>query len=183
MKTRELIRRLQQADPSGDLEVCVNNCDIHFVARQPAYYDGCFQVLKRDPELTDCYNIKGVEIRSHGDKIRIRTLSVKDAIWNDADVPVTYDDGVHLQDWEPYIADPNEPDGAHPIIAALADILRVRVGEEEAERRMLIALNYWFGRCGKRTSQSRTARVSGSKSLGTLDSKNAPATRGCWPVQ
>ena len=31
MKTNKLIELLQKADPSGDLEVCIDNHDIHFV--------------------------------------------------------------------------------------------------------------------------------------------------------
>jgi len=31
MKVKELIRRLQEADPSGEIEACVDNIDIHFV--------------------------------------------------------------------------------------------------------------------------------------------------------
>lgn len=91
MKTKDLIAALQAADPSGELEVAVGNTDIHFVDKEPAYYDGCLQVLKRDPKKIDCYNIVGGEFRSNGNKIVIHTLSIKTALWDNSDLPVTFD--------------------------------------------------------------------------------------------
>ena len=90
MKTKELIRQLNEADPSGEEEVCVGNTDIHFADRWPAYYDGCLQVLKRD-ESNPCYNITGAEIRGEGVKVQIHTLSIKNAILEDPDMEVTFD--------------------------------------------------------------------------------------------
>lgn len=90
MKTKELIAQLQECDPSGEEEVSVGNHDIHFVEREPAYYDGCLQVLKRN-ERTDCYNVVGAEIRGQGQKIVIHTLSIRWAILNDNKLPVTFD--------------------------------------------------------------------------------------------
>ena len=91
MKGKELIRQLQEEDPSGELEVCVGNLDIHFVSREPAYYDGCLQVLKRD-ENNKFYNIIGAELRSTGDKIQIHELSVRIALLENPDLPVEYDE-------------------------------------------------------------------------------------------
>jgi hypothetical protein len=34
MKTKEVIRQLQKQDPSGELEVCVNNEDIFFIEEE-----------------------------------------------------------------------------------------------------------------------------------------------------
>jgi hypothetical protein len=90
MKTSELIKHLQEADPSGEMECCLGNHDIHYVSAEPAYWDGCLQVLKRDPNK-QYYNIIGAEYRSSGDKLVIHGLSVMDAILNDPEVPVTYD--------------------------------------------------------------------------------------------
>lgn len=81
MKTKELIRQLQEADPTGETEVCVGNVDIHFVQRLPAYYDGTLQVLERDP-TTKYYNIIGGKYKRSGDKVNIHTLSISDAISN-----------------------------------------------------------------------------------------------------
>lgn len=90
MKTRDLIAALQEADPSGEIECCVGNVDIHFVSREPSYYDGPLQVLKRD-STTEYYNIIGAEYRRSGSKVQIHTLSIDSAIFNDEEMPVTYD--------------------------------------------------------------------------------------------
>lgn len=89
MKTKELIRQLQEIDPTGEIECCVDNADIFFLERIPAYYDGCLEVLQRD-EACKYYNIIGAEIRSGGDKVKIRTLSIEDALWNDPDLPIKF---------------------------------------------------------------------------------------------
>lgn len=87
MKTKELIEMLQEADPSGDLEVCVDNMDIHFAEVQEAYYDGCLQVLDRDRSC-QFYNVVGVRILDSGWKVCLHTLSLADAILNKPDVEV-----------------------------------------------------------------------------------------------
>lgn len=89
MKTKELIRQLQEADPSGEEEVSVGNVDIHFVDREPAYYDGCLQVLVRD-ENNKFYNITGAKVVSNGNKVVIHTLSITDALWDNAELPIDY---------------------------------------------------------------------------------------------
>ena len=91
MKTKELIRQLQEADPSGELECCVNNADIHFVNVEPAYYDGCLQVLKRDESKSPYYNICGAKYTSVGDKVVIRPLSICDAVFEQQDLPVEFE--------------------------------------------------------------------------------------------
>lgn len=89
MKTKELIRQLIEADPSGEEEVCVGNCDIHFIENLPAYYDGSLQVLQRD-ENCKFYNIIGGKYKRTGRKIQIHTLSISDAISNRQEIPVDY---------------------------------------------------------------------------------------------
>jgi hypothetical protein len=90
MKTKELIRLLQQEDPSGELEVVADdNSDIHCVEEQPAYYDGRGQVLIRD-EKNAFYNIIGARFLVSGGKVRLHTLSIKDAIGNNPDMPVDF---------------------------------------------------------------------------------------------
>lgn len=91
MKTKELIRQLQEMDPTGEEDVTVGNVDIHFVGREPSYWDGCKQVLIRDEEC-EYYNIIGAKVVSDGDKIVIETLSIRNAIWNDPDIPIEYDE-------------------------------------------------------------------------------------------
>lgn len=82
MKTKELIRLLQEADPSGEEEVCVGNVDIHFVEKLPAYYDGALQVLERDESKSPYYNIVGGKYVRSGHKVKIHTLSISDALYN-----------------------------------------------------------------------------------------------------
>jgi hypothetical protein len=91
MKTKKLIELLQQADPSGEMEVTVGKSDIHFIHQLPAYWDGCYSVLTRDETNEECYNITGAEYKSKGAHICIEKLSVKDMIMNDTDALVTYE--------------------------------------------------------------------------------------------
>lgn len=89
MKTKELIRQLMKADPTGEEEVCVGNTDIHFVERLAAYYDGPLQVLERDEDC-EFYNIVGARYKRTGYKVNIFTLSICDAILNTPEIPVDY---------------------------------------------------------------------------------------------
>lgn len=91
MKTRDLIAALQEVDPSGGIEVCLGNADIHFVAVVPAYYDGCLQVLKRDESKKGCYNVVGGEFRSGGAKAVIFDCSIHDVLHENPDAPITFD--------------------------------------------------------------------------------------------
>ncbi len=91
MKTKELIRRLQKEDPSGELEVSVGNEDIHFVHRAEGYWDGCQQILVRNEEKK-YYNIIGGRYNSSKTKVVIRTLSFHDAISNNPSFTVDYSD-------------------------------------------------------------------------------------------
>jgi hypothetical protein len=81
MKTREFIKRLQEADPSGDLDCCIDNHDILRVERQFAFYDGALEILVRDPARLPYYEVIGGILRTKGDKIRIQVLSLEDAIY------------------------------------------------------------------------------------------------------
>jgi len=89
MISSEVIRMLQEADPTGQKEVCVNNMDIQFIETQPAYYDGSLQVLQRDSTKKG-YNIVGGKYLRSGDKVVIHTLSIHDAIGYDPDIQVDY---------------------------------------------------------------------------------------------
>lgn len=90
MKTKDLIRELQEADPFGEMECCVQNSDIHFVDLEPAYYDGYLQVLKRSD--SKYYNIIGAKYTSQGSKVVIHPLSISDAIFEQEDLPVEFED-------------------------------------------------------------------------------------------
>lgn len=89
MKTKDLIRHLQEADPSGEIEVCVENVDIHFLTTEPAYYDGSLQVLERD-ETCQYYNIIGGKYKRTGQKVVIHTHTFQDAISVNHDFPIDY---------------------------------------------------------------------------------------------
>ena len=89
MKTKELIRLLQEADPEGEFECCVDNIDIHFVEPNPVYWDGHMQKLIRDESKKPYFDIVGAEYAT-GTKLNIRTFSISDGIENDYEFPVDY---------------------------------------------------------------------------------------------
>lgn len=82
MKGKEVIRLLQEADPTGEIEVCVGNVDIFTIDKLPAYYDGKLQVLVRDPNAK-YYPIIGGKYVSSGWKVSITPMSITDALEND----------------------------------------------------------------------------------------------------
>lgn len=87
MKTSELIRLLNELDPNGDGDVVIDNIDIFCIDRIESYWDGCKQILVRNYDLQH-YNVIGAEFRSDGTKLNIKTLSIKDAMLNNPDLPV-----------------------------------------------------------------------------------------------
>lgn len=102
MKTKELIKLLQKEDPSGEAECCVGNADVYYIESLPAYYDGCQQVLVRDPN-NKYYNVIGAKFISQGTKIDIRTLSISDAIFNNVDLPIEYDADYSKRHYEKWV--------------------------------------------------------------------------------
>lgn len=91
MKTKELIRRLQEIDPTGELECSVGGEDIFFCQHLPGYYDGSYEVLLRDESKRPYYDVVGVRICRHADKINIRTLSFEDFLLDHPDGLIEYD--------------------------------------------------------------------------------------------
>ncbi len=91
MKSKDLIRFLQEVDPEGETEVCVDNEDIYFVERPEAYWDGRLQVLIRDPDKAPYYNVDGIKFVSRGEKIRLNLLPFQDVLLNDSDARMEYD--------------------------------------------------------------------------------------------
>jgi uncharacterized lipoprotein YehR (DUF1307 family) len=89
MKSKEVIKLLQELDPTGEIEVCVGNIDIHFIDRLPAYYDGTLQVLQRD-DSKQGYDIVGAKYCRKGDKLCIYPFSISDAIIQDSSIIVDY---------------------------------------------------------------------------------------------
>lgn len=89
MKTKELIKQLQEADPSGELECAIGgNIDIFAVYVTPAYYDGYLEILERDHSQDPYYNVCGGIITGEGDKVKIEAYSIEDAILDNIDLPV-----------------------------------------------------------------------------------------------
>lgn len=78
---------LQEQDPSGELECCVQNIDIGYIYCEPAYWDGCLQVLKRD----SAGKIIGAKYMQSGTKVVIHPLSIMDGIDREVFV-VEYDE-------------------------------------------------------------------------------------------
>lgn len=89
MKTKEVIRQLQEADPTGEEHVTVENVDIFYIESLPAYYDGAAQQLIRD-ESNPYYNVTGARFKRAGKKIQIVTHSIRYAIEQNPDLPIDY---------------------------------------------------------------------------------------------
>lgn len=89
MTTAELIALLKAADPDGTTPVCVDNADVYFVDRLPAYYDGKLQQLIHDPaKRGKAWSIIGARITSAGEKVEIHTVSVSDLVHMHPEIPI-----------------------------------------------------------------------------------------------
>lgn len=88
MKTKDLIKELQEQDPSGELECVVGGEPIFFLQNLPAYYDGSLQYLIQDPDKAGSYNVVGAKFIDKGRKIEISTLTIENAIWEAPELPV-----------------------------------------------------------------------------------------------
>jgi hypothetical protein len=90
MRTKDLIKKLQEADPSGELECNVMGHDVFYIDRSPYYYDGYSEVLIRDPAKEPYYNVIGAKFNAPEDKITIVTHSIEDALYEDPELPIEY---------------------------------------------------------------------------------------------
>ena len=81
MKSKELIKQLQEEDPSGEIEVVCGG-DIYFAERLPASCDGRLQVLIRDETKKPFYHVVGMKEVSGGDKILLNILNLEDVCEN-----------------------------------------------------------------------------------------------------
>lgn len=88
MTTAELIKRLQEEDPSGELQVVVDNVPIYTVDNVEAYWDGRLQMLVQDRSRDPFYNIVGYKVTERGRKVRLHTMDLDDVVLNDPDIPV-----------------------------------------------------------------------------------------------
>lgn len=89
MKTAELIKQLQDADPEGILEVVSGAEDTFYVECAPSYYDGNLFYVVRDPNIKG-YNVKEAVISRAGYKVNIRTIGIRDVLMENPDLPVTF---------------------------------------------------------------------------------------------
>jgi hypothetical protein len=85
MKTKELIKLLQEVDPSGDIEVVVNGAPIHFATTLPAYYDGALQILKANKDD----GLISMALTDQGSKVMIYTCDLDDFLFEDPDAEVS----------------------------------------------------------------------------------------------
>lgn len=97
MKTKELIRQLNEADPSGELECCIGNGDIVYVDVLPSYYDGALQVIERNE---DGHPVSGRRIRT-GQKVLLEPMFIRDAL-ESSSFKVEYADDADRKRYEHY---------------------------------------------------------------------------------
>ena len=93
MKTKELIRILQEADPSGEIEVVVwsgANSDILYVDRQAGDFDGAYEVLVRDGSTDHC-DVTGIKVTDKHEKVVIRDYPMKEVLADYPDINIDYD--------------------------------------------------------------------------------------------
>jgi hypothetical protein len=87
MTTSELIAALREADPSGNLPVWSGG-DVLFAEVQPAYYDGCLQLMVREKRADGFHNVTGAKVVSSGQKVRLHSMGVEGLLLNDPEAPV-----------------------------------------------------------------------------------------------
>ncbi len=92
MKTKELIKRLQAEDPSGEIEVCVGSSDIYYLEELPAYYDGRLYTLIRDESKQPFYDVTGMRITGQGRKVSIKLMDLEDVLCDNPDATVITED-------------------------------------------------------------------------------------------
>jgi len=91
MKTKELIKELQEIDPDGELEVTVGKSPIYYLETLPSYYDGPRDELIQDQSLDPHYNITGIRVIRDGYHVCINTMRLDDVLTDNPDAIVEYD--------------------------------------------------------------------------------------------
>jgi len=86
MNTRELIKQLQENDPTGDSEVCVSNRSVIFVEGLPAYYDG-----RLHKNVYANGKLEKIIITTRGTKVLLSTYPTEDALFDNPDFKVELD--------------------------------------------------------------------------------------------
>lgn len=83
MKTKDLIKKLQETDPSGELEVVADGSPIYFLETYPAYYDGSLAILIEDPKKKPYHSIIGMKFTNKGRKVRLHTMDMESVFLDD----------------------------------------------------------------------------------------------------
>lgn len=91
MKTKDLIRLLQEADPTGEEHCCIDNADISGVCAMSAYYDGCLQVVERVEGEADGRPLSATRVHS-GVKINISPMPISELLLDCPRLRITYND-------------------------------------------------------------------------------------------
>lgn len=86
MKTKELITKLLELDPDGQLECTVGNCSINYIELLPAYYDGRLQIIEYDK---DGRPLSGKYV-SNGKKLCISYTTIQECVMENSDFPVDF---------------------------------------------------------------------------------------------
>jgi len=98
MKTKELIAKLQEADPTGELECCIQNGDVWDITVEPAYYDGRLQVFTFDEDRRPL-TAKRV---SKGEKVVLSPVYISDVIGEYEKFSVEYESEEDKKRYEPF---------------------------------------------------------------------------------
>lgn len=86
MTSKEVIKLLQELDPTGETEVSVGNHAISYINEEPAYYDGKLQSLLYDADG----QIIGIKYKTQGSKLVISEMGVTDLLWENPEAIVDY---------------------------------------------------------------------------------------------
>ena len=85
MKTKELIKLLQESDPNGEYDVCVDNLPVESVCAMDYYWDGIIEFVERD------INGKPTDAgwrNNPNQKVRIYIDSVEKAVFDNPDLKI-----------------------------------------------------------------------------------------------
>lgn len=103
MKVKELIEKLQAADPSREAEVAINNCTVHEITPvDPGYYDGTYIKVHFDKSARDFYNrygVTAVERGAHLKKINIRYMDMEEAFLENPEAKWIPNGSTHEQEF------------------------------------------------------------------------------------
>lgn len=97
MKSGELIKYLQEVDPTGEIEVFIDGAKDFFKPyTTEMYWDGC--PFKMNPK----YNSypESLSVLSNGRKIVLKSFSYKDALLDNPEFPIEYDSEYSERRWD-----------------------------------------------------------------------------------